>query len=78
MKKYMVIEHFKTGCFEQVYKRFGDNGRMLPAGLGYLNSWVSKDKNICFQLMETRDASLFDTWTKNWDDLVEFEIIPVE
>jgi hypothetical protein len=27
--------------------------------------------------METDDVSLFDAWTARWNDLVEFEIIPV-
>jgi hypothetical protein len=27
--------------------------------------------------METDDASLFDEWTANWNDVVTFEIIPV-
>ena len=27
--------------------------------------------------METEDASLFDEWTANWSDLVEFDIVPV-
>jgi len=32
---------------------------------------------VCYQLMETEDVSLFDTWTENWDDLMEFKIVPV-
>jgi hypothetical protein len=27
--------------------------------------------------METDDAGLFQQWTTNWSDLVDFEIIPV-
>jgi len=32
---------------------------MLPEGLMFLNSWLEKEGDRCFQLMETRDASLF-------------------
>lgn len=78
MKNYMVIEHFKSGCFDQVYLRFVEKGRMLPDGLIYLNSWVSKENNVCYQLIETRDVELFNSWIKNWNDLVEFEIIPLD
>ncbi|MDH5356059.1 MAG: DUF3303 domain-containing protein [Gammaproteobacteria bacterium] len=78
MKNYMVIEHFKPGCFDQVYHRFSKKGRMLPNGLSYLNSWVSKENNVCYQLMETDNVALFSAWVKNWDDLVEFEIIPLD
>ena len=27
--------------------------------------------------MRTDDAKLLDEWTKRWEDLVEFEIVPV-
>jgi len=27
--------------------------------------------------METEDAMLFPHWTENWDDLMDFEIVPV-
>ncbi len=78
MKKYMVIEHFEPGCFDKVYERFSEKGRMLPEGLNHLNSWVNKENNVCYQLMETNDAQLFKIWTKNWDDLTEFEIVPID
>jgi hypothetical protein len=51
---------------------------MLPPGLAYLDSWIDmRQLDRCFQLMETDDASLFDEWTANWNDLVTFEIIPI-
>ena len=40
-------------------------------------SWVADDLTRCFQLMESDDAALFARWIANWDDLVEFEIVPV-
>ncbi len=78
MKKYMVVEHFKDGCFDAVYERFHANGRMLPDRLVYIDSWVNKDNNICFQLMETDDFALFSAWTEKWDDLTRFEIFPID
>ena len=78
MKKYMVVEHYKEGCYDAIYKRFNNQGRMLPAGLYYLHSWVNKENNICFQLMETNDIKLFDTWIENWRDLTDFEIFPID
>lgn len=78
MKRYMVAEHFRDGCFDAVYERFGSRGRMLPEGLVYIDSWVSRDRNICFQLMETNDPTLFESWTARWSDLVDFEIFPID
>ena len=74
----MIIERFKPNCFDRVYERFNEQGRMFPEGLNYLNSWVNKEKNICFQLMETKDINLFEEWFKNWNDLTDFEIVPID
>ena len=78
MKKYMVVESYRDGCFEKVYERYHAQGRMLPEGLMYLNSWVNREQRICFQLMETADESLFQEWFKKWEDLVGFELFPVD
>ena len=78
MKKYMVVERFKTGCFDKVYDRFNEKGRMLPEGLYYLNSWVNEKESICFQLMETNDESLFKLWIDKWTDYTEFEVFPID
>ena len=74
---FMVIEHFKKDSAGKVYHRAQSKGRMLPAGLQYVNSWVARDFERCFQLMETDDPSLFPKWIEKWQDLVEFEVIPV-
>ena len=75
--RYMVIETFKPGKTEQVYERFGEKGRMLPEGLVYLDSWLSADRTRCFQLMETGRIELFEEWFSEWNDLVDFEVVPV-
>ena len=75
--KYMVIERFRPGSVGEVYRRFAVQGRMMPGGLHFVESWVTADMRVCYQLMETDDAALFAGWTRNWDDLVEFEIVPL-
>jgi hypothetical protein len=73
----MVIETYTRGP-EPVYARAAEQGRMLPPGLEYLESWIEEGTlGRCFQLVETEDPSLFDEWIANWSDLVEFEIVPV-
>jgi Protein of unknown function (DUF3303) len=74
---YMVIEHFRPGRAPEVYRRFRERGRMAPDGLRYVSSWVDFDFHRCFQVMETEDAALLRKWTANWDDLIDFEIVPV-
>ena len=75
MKQYMVIESFVPGCKDKIYERFQQKGRMLPEGLAYVNSWLEKDGDRCFQLMETDDPSLFQVWSERWKDLVAMEVV---
>jgi hypothetical protein len=77
MTQYMVIETFRENATEKVYERYHNKGRMLPEGLNYLDSWLTKDGGRCFQLMETNRYELFREWTEKWDDLTHFEIIAV-
>jgi len=72
---YMVTEHFKDA--PAIYRRFRQKGRMMPDGLNYISSWVDTEFQVCYQLMETEDVTLFERWTENWDDLMEFKIVPV-
>ena len=74
---FMVIERFRNRDAEAVYRRFRERGRMLPEGLRYVESWTEDNFERCFQLMECDDAGLFEEWVSRWQDLVEFEIVPV-
>lgn len=75
--KYMIIETFKPGKSQSVYQRLEAKGRMLPDGLEYLDSWLEENGHRCFQLMETAEADLFAEWFQHWQDLVDFEIVPL-
>jgi Protein of unknown function (DUF3303) len=72
----MVVEEFVAGA-RPVYERAAAQGRMLPEGLDYVDSWVDEGLGRCFQLMETEDPRLFDEWSARWADLARFEIVPV-
>lgn len=73
----MIVERFRNQDAAPVYQRFRSQGRLAPAGLNYVSSWVETNLHRCFQVMETEDRGLLDQWMANWDDLVEFEVIPV-
>ncbi|MDJ0779183.1 MAG: DUF3303 family protein [Gammaproteobacteria bacterium] len=77
MKTYVVIESIRAGQLQAVYARFHQQGRMLPHGLEYIDSWLAADGSRVFQLMRTADVELFDQWTTHWDDLVDFEIVEI-
>lgn len=74
MSLYMVIENFRNGDARPVYRRFRDRGRLAPAGLTYVSSWVTDTLDRCYQLMETEDRELLDQWIANWSDIVDFEV----
>jgi hypothetical protein len=75
---YMVIEEYKLGSVP-VYERAASQGRMLPEGLRYIDSWVVDNGKMdrCFQLMETDNPELLDVWQARWADLVDFDVLPV-
>ena len=74
---YMIVETFRDGDAVPVYRRFRDKGRMAPDGLKYVASWVTEDLRRCFQIMECDDSSLIAQWIAHWEDVTEFEVIPV-
>jgi hypothetical protein len=74
---FMVIEHFRPGQAPAIYRRFKEHGRMAPAGVQYISSWVDLGFERCFQVMEAESEARLREWTCHWDDLTDFEIVPV-
>jgi hypothetical protein len=74
---YMIVESYRDADPVPIYRRFRERGRLTPEGLRYVDSWVSTDQKRCFQLMECEDPQLLEQWMANWQDLVQFEVIPV-
>lgn len=74
---FMVVETIKDQDAAAVYRRLRDRGRMMPEGLTYVNSWIEANFNRVYQLMECDDPRLFQDWIAHWNDLMEFEIVPV-
>ena len=74
---YMVIEHYHPGKLKDLYQRFDEKGRMLPDGVKYINSWINEDITVCYQLMESDSLDKLNEWISNWNDIVDFELIPV-
>jgi hypothetical protein len=74
---FMVIENFRSGKAPDVYRRFRDRGRMAPEGVRYVSSWVDLGFERCFQVMEAESEALLRQWTANWEDLIDFELVPV-
>lgn len=74
---YLVIERFHNRDPRPVYARFAQLGRLAPDGLHYVSSWVTEDLSTCYQVMQTDEPELLKQWMDQWQDLVEFEVLPV-
>jgi hypothetical protein len=74
---FMVIEEFRNHDAKSAYRRFHKEGRLMPDGVEFVNSWVTADLSRCFQLMECNDVARFQQWVAEWSDLIDFEIVPV-
>ena len=73
----MVIEKFGEGARTAVYERLAAQGRMIPDGVRYLDSWVEDAGDRCFQLMECDSVDQLEPWIAAWNDLVAFEVVPI-
>lgn len=73
----MIIERFKGCDAKPIYRRLAESGRHMPEGLQYIDSWIEPNFDRCFQLMETEDLRLLQRWILAWNDLMEFEVVPV-
>ena len=75
--EYMIIERFKPEKLKAMYQRFEEKGRMLPEGVKYINSWIDERITVCYQVMESDSTEKINEWIGKWNDLVDFEVIPV-
>jgi hypothetical protein len=75
---FMVIERFRDNDMIPVYRHLRDQGRVLPEGLEYVDSWIEPSFARCFQLMRCADPRLLQEWTLQWRGLgVTMEFVPV-
>lgn len=74
---FMVIERYAEGVAPEVYRRFRERGRLAPDDVKYVASWVDLEFRTCWQVMEAENELRLRMWTAQWDDLVDFEIVPV-
>ena len=74
---FMIIEKFHPGTVKLLYERFAEKGRMLPIGVEYIDSWIDKNVSTCYQVMRSDSIEKIHNWISYWDDLADFEVIPV-
>ena len=73
----MIIERFHPGTVKLLYERFAEKGRLMPDGVEYINSWIDENVSTCYQVMQSDSIDKIQVWISCWDDLADFEVIPV-
>jgi hypothetical protein len=51
---------------------------MLPDDVAYLSSWIDSQTYRCFQIMEASNRESLHPWIAAWNDLVDFEVVPIQ
>ena len=74
---FMIIERFHSGTVKLLYERFAEKGRLMPEGVEYINSWIDENVSTCYQVMQSDSIDKIQVWISYWDDLADFEVIPV-
>lgn len=75
--QFLIVERFKGGDPTPVYERFDAQGRLMSDDIHYVASWITEDCTMCYQVMEAPTRESLNPWIAAWDDLVDFEVIPV-
>ncbi|MDD9942109.1 MAG: DUF3303 family protein [Myxococcales bacterium] len=75
---YLLKTHYLHGP-GPVYERAAKQGRMLPDGVRFVDSWIVDDEklDVCYEVVETDDPALLDVWMQPWADLISAEVVPV-
>ncbi len=50
---------------------------MLPVGVEFIDSWIEDNLQKCYQVVKSESLEKIYEWIDNWNDLVNFEVIPV-
>jgi hypothetical protein len=72
---FMVIEQFRNK--KLLHDRFQSQGQLLPENVVYQASWIDPATHRCYQVMEASDREALMPWIESWNDIVDFEVIPV-
>ena len=75
--QFLIIESFLPENLHLIRSRFERKGRMMPAGVSYVASWIDPIGLKCYQVNEASSRDLIDDWMAAWDDIVSFEGISV-
>ena len=74
---FMIIWTFRPEHSNDAIGRFSETGALPPEGIEMVSRWHDVAGRRGFAVARTDDASALARWTRQWNDLLEFEVIPV-
>ena len=74
---FMVIWTFKPSAAEDAIARFSETGGLPPDGVTMVSRYHVIGGNRGFAVAESDDPIAMGSWTRQWNDLLSFEVIPV-
>lgn len=74
---FMIIWTFRPEHSDGAISRFTETGAPPPDGIEMISRWHDVAGHRGFALAHTDDATALARWTRQWNDLLSFEVVPV-
>ena len=75
--KYLSTWVYDPSCVEAITERFMQTGGKAPEGVTMLGRWFDVAGGRGYALSESTDPIAMAKWTREWSDLMSFEVTPV-
>jgi hypothetical protein len=75
--QFMVSWTFTPDAANAAIERFAETGGLPPDGVKMLGRWHDTAANRGWAVAEADDTAAMGKWTRQWNDLLEFEIVPL-
>lgn len=75
--KYITTWIYEPSNVEAITERFKKTGGQPPEGVTMLGRWFDVAGGRGFALTESTDPIAMSKWTRDWSDLMSFEVTPV-
>jgi len=75
--KYMAIWSYEPAQMQAITERFQATGGLPPEGVTMLGRWFDVAGGRGLLVAETDDLIAITRWTREWSDLMDFDVFPV-
>ncbi len=75
--RFMVTGTWTSEQRNDMYKQRAEKGRMLPENTKLLSEWMEAAGGRVWALVETDDVMALLQWATAWNNLADYEFVPV-